>query len=101
MNAFSNGFGGWKKSSRSVAGIIAKAPRRNVIAIRREGSRLYLSRTRMYLSRKAAGAMASRTSMIRFVIFFSLRLESAFVSELSQIVRSIYVCKNVFSISLN
>jgi len=100
-NAFSNGFGAWKKSSRRVAGIIPKAPRRNVIAIRREGSRLYLSRTRMYLSRNAAGAMASKSSTIRLAIFFSLRLESVFVSELSQIVRRICVCKNIFSIRLN
>jgi hypothetical protein len=68
-NAFRIGFGAWKKSSRRVAGIIARAPRRNVIATRRVGSRLYLSRTRMYFSRNAAGAMASRSSMIRLAIF--------------------------------
>ena len=52
-------------------GIIPRAPRRNVIAIRRGGSRLYLSRTRMYLSRNAAGAIARRSSMIRLAIFLS------------------------------
>ncbi|HKM76222.1 MAG TPA: hypothetical protein VJZ32_07380 [Candidatus Bathyarchaeia archaeon] len=68
-NAFSSGFGAWKNSSIRVAGIIAKAPRRNVIAMRRGGSRLYLSRTRMYLSRNAAGAIARSSSMIRLAIF--------------------------------